>query len=57
MLPLVVVIVETQIFGRLAENFLNSLNFGKWLKVDAMDPVGGLWILWRTDVRCREDDC
>lgn len=47
--PWLVVIVETQISGRFAYNFLSSLKFGKFMKVDTMDAVGGIWILWKDD--------
>lgn len=46
----IAVIVETQISWRMAENFLNSLSFGRWIKVDTMGCAGGIWIL------CIQDD-
>lgn len=44
--PDVVILTETRISGKRADNIISSLGFERYTKVNAMGFAGGIWVLW-----------
>ena len=45
----ILILCETRISGRKADNVLKKLNFNSWIRVEATGYAGGIWLLWNCE--------